>query len=59
MIIFKGPYPSIFDFSPLAEIAPIFYSCCLNWTVYTLVDLRLHFKLYSLPFMLKQGIETL
>ncbi len=27
---FKGTNRSNFDFSPLAEIAPIFYKCCLN-----------------------------
>ncbi len=24
----KGPYQFIFDASPLAEIAPVFYKCC-------------------------------
>ncbi len=45
VIYLKGPYRSIFDFSPLTEIYSIFYKMLLlkRDHVFTLVDLRLHF----------------
>ncbi len=42
----KEPYQSIFDFIPLAEIGPNLLQMLLKFDhVYTVVDLRLHFKI--------------
>ncbi len=56
----KRTMPVYFWFPTISRDRPYLLQMMLKFNhVYTSVDLRLHFKPHTLPFISKQGIETL